>query len=383
MTILNPVLDNLSHVERQGMKVVIVRSELVALIGKLQSTIPSKPVAPILSNLLIEAKQDQLELSATDLVVSVKAFCSARVLRQGKIALSARRFFQLVRELTTSEIELEVESSHGVHIRAGESSFKLHGVDPEEFPSLPDLSEAESIPLNAAILKELLVRTAFAVGKDDSRHALNGMLFQCTQNRLILVGTDGKRLAKMNADLDTQGNKGQYIVPLKAVEEMIRSLDDDAKTHLHLMSDKLALSTPSMTIITKLLSGEYPDVNRVIPHKARVIVHLHREELITLLRQISLFTSETSHAAKFVFLPGQLDISAMSSEFGEGKVSMPVDYSGERLEVAFNPQFFIDALKHCRDETVSFGLIDAFNPGMITDQTTALFVIMPMRLPQS
>jgi len=383
MAISNPVLERSSHVEKQNLKVVMMRHELVALIGKLQNAIPSKPIAPILSNLLIEATQDQLILSGTDLIVSVKAFGRARVLQKGRIALSARRFFQLVRELTSPEIELEVGASNIVHVKAGGSTFKLHGVDPEEFPVLPEFTEASQLSLHAPTLKELLIRTIFSVGKDDSRHMLNGMLLQLTPNKLVLVGTDGKRLAKMNAELDTQGHQGQYIVPLKAVEEMIRCLDEDEVVKIHLAQDKMALITPSMTIITKLLAGEYPDVNRVIPSKATHIIHLHREELMTLLRQVALFTSETNHAARFVFTAGDLEISAINSEFGEGRVSMPVDYSGERLEVAFNPQFFIDALKHCKDETVTFGLIDSFNPGMITDKTTALFVIMPMRLPQS
>lgn len=383
MAISNPVLEHPSHIERQGLKIIILRAQLVALIGKIQNAIPSKPVAPILSNLLIEAEGDQLVLSATDLIVSVKAFAQAKILQKGRIALSARRFFQLIRELTAPEIELEVGPSHIVHIRAGGSTFKLHGVEAEEFPSLPDFGQTAFISVHAPTLKELLVRTAFAVGKDDSRHTLNGMLLQLTQGRLVLIGTDGKRLAKMNAELDTQNHKGQYIVPLKAIEEIIRCLDEDEGAKLYLSSDKIALATPSITIMTKLLSGEYPDVNRVIPNKASVTIRLHREELISLLKQVALFTSETSHSARFLFTPGELEISAVSSEFGEGRVSMPVDYSGERLEVAFNPQFFIDALKHCKDETVSLGIIDSFNPGMITDQTTALFVIMPMRLTQN
>lgn len=383
MAISNPVLEHSSRVERQGLKILMMRTQLVTLMGKLQNAIPAKPVAPILSNLLIEADNDQLILSATDLIVSIKAFSAAQVLQKGRIALSARRFFQLIRELTSTEIELEVGASNIVHVRSGGSTFKLYGIDAEEFPSLPDFSQTPHFSLHAPTLKELLVRTAFAVGKDDSRHTLNGMLVQLTHNKLVLIGTDGKRLAKMNADLDAQGHKGQYIVPLKAVEEIIRCLDDDEEVKLYLSADKLALTTSSITIMTKLLLGEYPDVNRVIPNKANIIIHLHREELMTLLRQVALFTSETSHAARFVFSSGELEVSTINSEFGEGRVSMPIDYSGERLEIAFNPQFFIDALKHCKDETVSFGLIDSFNPGMMTDQTTALFVIMPMRLPQS
>jgi DNA polymerase-3 subunit beta len=381
MTLSNPILEHSSlSTHKKGLKVTVLRSELVTLMGKMQSAIPPKPVVPILSNLLLEAAEGQLILSATDLTVSVKAFTEATVSKKGSIAVSAKRFFQLIRELTTSHIELEVDSSNLIHIKAGSSTFKLHGIDTEEFPSFPDYRQYPCISLHAPTLKELFIRTAFAVAKEDSRHMLNGILLHLTQDTLTLVGTDGKRLAKINGEIASQNTQGQYIVPIKAIEEMIRCLDEDVEVKLYLGQDKITIETTSVVITTKLLSGEYPDVNRVIPSKATTTVHLHREELITLLRQVALFTSETMHSVHFIFTPGELELSVISSEVGEGRVSMPVDYSGDRFEIAFNPNFFIDILRHCKDETVTLGITDSFNPGMITDQTTALFVIMPMRL---
>ena len=135
-----------------------------------------------------------------------------------------------------------------------------------------------------------------------------------------------------------------------------------------------------MTLIAKLLSGQYPDVERVIPLKLAYEFSIHREELMSLLKQVSLFTSETSSSVRFTFEPGQLHLAAMSSDIGEGRVSMPVDFSGPKLEIAFNPYFFLDILRHSNDETIRFGLNDPHNPGLITDSTQALFVLMPMRL---
>ena len=381
MTNANPVLEpQISSSEKKGFKVIVARSHLLNLIGKIQSAIPSNPAMPILSNLLMEAIDDQLILTATDLTVTVRAFAEAKVVQKGNITLSAKRFFQLIRELTAPQIELEMGPSSIVQVRAGGSIFKLHGVSTEEYPASPNFSDAPAITVHTPTLRELLTRTAFAVAKDDSRHVLNGVLFQLSQDKLILIGTDGKRLAKITADLANQSNQGQFIVPLKAIEEMIRCLDEEGASKLYLASDKIALETPSATIISKLLLGEYPDVSRVIPSKANINIHLHREELTALLRQVALFTSEMSHSVRFSFTQGQLELSATSAEVGEGKVAMPVDYQGEKFEIAFNPHFFIDILKHCQDETVAFGITDSFNPGMITDKTTALFIIMPMRL---
>jgi DNA polymerase-3 subunit beta len=135
-----------------------------------------------------------------------------------------------------------------------------------------------------------------------------------------------------------------------------------------------------MILTAKLLAVQYPDVERVIPTKLVHQFSMHREELLSLLRQVSLFTSESSHSVRFTFEVGQLHLSVTNAELGEGRVSMPVDYAGERLDIAFNPYFFIDILRHSKDETIRFGLIDSHNPGMMTDSTNALFVLMPMRL---
>jgi DNA polymerase-3 subunit beta len=152
---------------------------------------------------------------------------------------------------------------------------------------------------------------------------------------------------------------------------------------IQLAQDKVSLETGSITLVAKLLSGQFPDVERVIPAKLLHQFSIHREELMSLLRQVSLFTSETSNSVRFSFETGQLHLSALSHEIGEGRVSMPVDYAGQRIEIAFNPFFFLDILRHSKDETVRFGLNDAHNPGIVTDATSALFVIMPMRLSET
>jgi DNA polymerase-3 subunit beta len=162
---------------------------------------------------------------------------------------------------------------------------------------------------------------------------------------------------------------------------MIKTLDEtDTPVTLTLAYDKISLEAGPLTVISKLLAGQYPDVDRVIPEKVGIRFSIHREELMALLRQVSLFTSDTSNSVRFGFETGQLHLTALSHEIGEGRVSMPVDYSGPKLDIAFNPFFFLDILRHSKDETIRFGLNDAHNPGIVTDSTNALFVIMPMRL---
>ncbi|MGE5195698.1 MAG: DNA polymerase III subunit beta [Anaerolineae bacterium] len=364
------------------MKALVSRNELVSLISKIQSIVPSKPAIAILSNILIEAASDQLIISATDLTISMRTFIEAKVLEEGAITLPAKRFFQLIRELPNSQIELHSTTPEVVFINAGTSHFKIQGMHKNEFPSFPDLSEGTSFSLSGASLKEMLSRTVFAAAREDSRQVLNGILLQHTKNQVAFTGTDGKRLAKLQTTVDLSSEQTtSFILPLKAVEEMIKLLDakeSDAK--LTLATDMASLEVGSLLLVTKLLIGQYPDVQRVIPQKVSNSIILHREELMTLLRQVSLFTSDASSSVRFAFTTGNLHLSAASGDIGEGKVDMPVNYGGEKLEIAFNPAYFLDILRHSKDETIDFSISDPYNPGLITDSSNALFVLMPMRL---
>lgn len=364
------------------MKAVISKIDLVNLIGKIQSIVSAKPAIPILANVLIEAIDDQLIVSATDLTVSMRVYVEAKVVEEGAIALPARRFFQLVRELTSPQVKISAATNEVAEITTGTSVFKINGMNKAEFPALPDLSGSPEITLTNVKLKEMLSKTAFSAAREDSRYMLNGVQFGVASQKATFIGTDGKRLAKVQTPVAIDASiAGSYVIPLKAVEEMIKMLDDsEEEVHLSVAHDKVALESGKLTLITKLLSGQYPDVERVIPAKLGHNFSIHREELMSLLRQVSLFTSETSSSVRFSFETGQLFLSAMSHDIGEGRVSMPVDYAGAKLEIAFNPYFFLDILRHSKDETVRFGLNDPHNPGLITDSTEALFVIMPMRL---
>jgi DNA polymerase III subunit beta len=152
---------------------------------------------------------------------------------------------------------------------------------------------------------------------------------------------------------------------------------------IYLLQDRVAFELGSVTLVTKLLQGDYPNVEQVIPAKCEVEVNLHREELISLLRQVVLFTSDTSQSAKFQFQEGELTLSANTMDVGEGKVSMPANFSGKAIEIAFNPHFVLDVLRRSDDETCTFGLSDSYNPGVIRDTSEGVFVIMPMRLSET
>jgi DNA polymerase-3 subunit beta len=367
------------------MKAVVSKTDLVAIIGKIQSVVASKPAIPILANILIEAKDDQVILTATDLTVSIRCYIEAKVIEEGAISLPGKKLFQLVRELTSPQIKISSTTGEIAEITTGTSVFKINGLSKNEFPVLPDLSGAPQLCLPASTLKEMLSKTVFSAAREDTRYMLNGIKLGISGRQASFIGTDGKRLAKCFTTCETQTPmQNVFVLPLKAVEEMIRLLDDtETVVKLSLSADKVSLEAGCQTLIAKLLAGQFPDVEKVIPLQTVHQFSIHREELMSLLRQISLFTSDSSHSVRFAFETGQLHLSATSQEIGEGKVSMPVDFAGPRFEIAFNPYYMLDILRHSQDETVRFGLNDSHNPGLITDSSGALFVIMPMRLTES
>ncbi len=371
------------------MKFVISTQEFNFLVNKCLNVGGAKSTIPILSNLLIEAMNDELVITATDLTVGVRCFTEAKILEEGATTLPAKRSAQLVRELTSVNLEISTNSNDITEIVAGSSRFKLHGMSKGEFPALPNMTGAAQCEISQAELKDMLFRTAFAVSRDDNRYVLTGALMQIAHGEATFIGTDGKRLAKAKMALSVEpGFSGNYIIPLKAVEEILKNLSDEGVARIEMLADKISVETNNTIIVTKLLSGDYPDVSRVIPERSEAVVVLHREELITLLRQVSLFTMETSHSVRFSFSDGELKLTANAMDVGEGKVSMPVNYQGEKLDIAFNPNFFLDILRHTKGDTVTIGMTDAFNPGVITDgggagrpgEARSLFVLMPMRL---
>jgi DNA polymerase-3 subunit beta len=369
------------------MKFIISTQELNYLITKCLNVVSQKMTIPILSNILIEAVNDELILTATDLTVGIRCFTEGKILEEGATTLPAKRLAQLVRELTSVNLEVSSNANEVTEIISDSSRFKLNGMNRGEFPALPAISEAINFTVKQSELRDMLFRTSFAVSREDNRYVLTGVFMHIEGGKAVFVGTDGKRLARAHipVQLDPQYS-ASYIIPLKAVEEIQKNLIDDGEATVYLMNDKIAVEASNTTIITKLLSGEYPDINRIIPNATDAIVTLHREELMRLLKQVSPFV-DTNHSVRFTFQDGELRLTANAMEIGEGKVSMPANYHGQKLEIAFNSNFFLDILRHTKGEVVTVGVSDAYNPGIITDDEekpssgqSPLFVLMPMRL---
>lgn len=368
------------------MKLTIAKEQLLNGLQIVQNVVSTRTTLPILSNVLLRAAGGQVELTATDLDVTVSCAVEATVTEEGQTTLPVKRLVGIVRELPAPEMELEADERNFASIRSGSAFFRVHGLAAEEFPSSPQFKEEHRVVLPQAKLKAMLRKTSFAVSTDETRHVLNGIFFSLGDQRVTLVATDGRRmaLAEEEVDIGPEG-RGEFILPTKTVNELSRLLQTSGEAEVRFSENQAAFhlrpeSGAGVLIVSKLVDGSYPNYRQVIPNEMKERVTLVREEFLQALRRAELMTSEKSNSVKLTFAKNQLTITANAPEVGEARDSLAINYKGAELAIAFNPSYLQDPLKALEEDEVYFELNDALSPGVIKVNGPFLYVLMPMRM---
>ncbi len=365
------------------MKLVVNKDVILSGLQKVQSIVGNRTTLPVLYNILLKAEKDSLSLSATDLEVSVRTSVEAKVTRSGGTTLPARRIFSIFRELPMSEIEIDVDDKDMATIRCGASVFKIIGISEDEFPPLPKFQGGKTFTISQKTFKQMLASTQYAASADESRYILNGVLMSFKSDKLTIVATDGRRMAMYEQELEfPKESEGDWVVPSKAVNELMKTLSDDDKATIKIQftENQAAFEFGSMLIVTKLLEGTYPNFRQVIPTQSDERITMEREALLETVNRVSLLVSDKSNSVTLSFGKNKLTVSAVAPEVGEATETMPVKYNGKEITVSFNPDFLIDPLKGLNAEEVSFELSDELSPGVIRPNYPFLYVIMPMRV---
>jgi DNA polymerase-3 subunit beta len=368
------------------MKLTISKDQLLNGLQAVQNVVSNRTTLPILSNVLLRAQDNRLELTATDLDVTVACAVEAGVKTPGATTLPVKKLFDIGRELASQEIELEVDDKNVAIIRAGSSYYRINGLAPEEFPPQPQLTEKKKITVSQEKLKSMLRRTAFAVSTDETRYVLNGILFNLKEHQLTLVATDGRRLALVDEDIEAGGDgPGEYIVPTKAITELNRLLEAKGEAEVKFTENQIALNLKdergfNILIISKLVDGNYPNYRQVIPAETKERITLGREEFLHALRRAEIMTSEKSNSVKLTFSKNNLAITANSPDVGEARETMAINYKGRELAIAFNPTYLMDPLKALENDEIFLELNDELSPGVVKINGPFLYVIMPMRM---
>jgi DNA polymerase III subunit beta len=363
------------------MKFSATKEKLLEGLQQVQNVVSTRTTLPILSNVLLQAKEGAVHLTTTDLDVGVRGSFEANVDKTGATTLPARRLFTIIRELPSSEISVEVDGKNAASIRSGQSFFKILGLPEEEFPPLPKFENAKVVMMRQKDLHDGLRKTAYAISTDETRYVLNGVLFSFKENRLTLVATDGRRLAMLDIELEfPRSHEADIIVPTKAVTELQRLLKDDGEVKISVGSGQIAFDLNNTLLVSKLIEGNYPNYKQVIPSEAKERVTLERETFLNSLRRVSLLASDKSNSIKLNFSKNNIEITANTPEVGEARESLPVAYKGRDFSIAFNPEFLMAPLRNLAEDEVFFDLIDEMSPGVLKIQTPFLYVLMPMRV---
>jgi len=362
------------------MKIEVGKNTLLNGIQKVQNVISSKSTLPILSNILIEAQQNKLKLTATDLDIGISCSVPVDIQEPGIITIPAKRFGDIIKELPDDSVSINTKKNNLVIIETKSCQFKIMGLPCEDFPKLPEFKEGGVIEIEQPVLKEMLELTSFAVSLDETRYILNGILFKINQNKLTLVATDGKRLAIIERELKQDTEKDlQIIVPLKTIQELNRNLQDDGELSMLLGNNQALFDLGAAVIISRLIEGEFPDYQQVIPPAAENKVNVSRENFLLAVKRAALLSTPDYQAVKLEVFKNKLVVSKSTPDVGESREEISMEYQGKEIAIGFNPNYLIDVLKNLQEDKVAFELTDTEKPGVLRIDGY-VYIVLPMRL---
>jgi DNA polymerase III subunit beta len=374
------------------MKLTIDKLDLQRGLARLQAIVEKRSSMPILANVLATAtgkgESGRLELAATDLEVGIRGSQAAKVQKPGAVTISARKLYDIVRELPDEPIQLEATANSYLDIRCGRSHFTLAGTDAAEYPSLPEFAPGKMVRLQAAVLSQMIEGTMYAASLDETRYNLNGVYFEVVPEtgRIRMVATDGHRLAlvERTAGSDVSGLASGVIVPRKGLAELKRLVDEEDADEVELSFEGNSglARKGDVTLVMRLIEGEFPNYKQVIPKQSDHHLTISGELLTRALRRVALLSAEHSRAVKLELSDGKVQLSSKTPDLGEAQEEIDVDYAGPSVSIGFNARYLLDCLNALGAKEVRLGLRDGGSPVEVrpTDDLESVAVVMPMRL---
>lgn len=375
------------------MKFKINKEHFATGLQQVLNVVGTRATMPILSNVLIEASDGHISLTTTNLDLGIRCTIKADVQTPGGITLPVRKLATIVRALPNPETTLEATSNNQAKITSGGSNFRIMGIAKEEFPPLPTFEDQHDFTLPQEELTTMLKSVSYAQSTDENRYILNGVYFNFDDDKLILVATDGRRLAHISKEMEVaEGNAGNLILPAKTVAELQRLLNQGEAVKITFNDRQVAFEigvseaseasglVDNIYLVSKIVEGNYPNYKQVIPKETEHRVQIERELLLDCVNRAALMTSDKSNSVKVKISENLLEVTGSSSEYGESHESMAIAYEGPEVTVAFNPAFLMDPLKNLEKDEIYFEFKDELSPGVFKTLESFLCVIMPLRL---
>jgi DNA polymerase-3 subunit beta len=368
------------------MEFTIQRSELLAGLYLTQGIVERRTTIPILGNVLIQAAGDGVLVAATDQEIAVRRQCTATVKKKGTITVGARKLYEMVREIPEGDVRIKQQDNNWIEVSAGRSRFRVVGLDPREFPAMPEPpANAPSIRVSGDTLTQMIEYTLFAVSADETRVNLNGIHVEAAaEGRLRFVATDGHRLAMVTRGVDHLALPGAITIPRKAVMELRKVLESGEDVIELIVQGGVAhASRGRVQMSMRLVEGEFPDYNQVIPKKSERHALIDAAALHAALRRVSVVSSERTRGVRLQLEAQKLDLSTINPDVGEASEELEIEYDGSPVGVGFNARYLVDVLTVLpSDKKVELSLNDEVSPGVIrpVEDADYCYIVMPMRL---
>jgi DNA polymerase-3 subunit beta len=366
------------------MKVVCKKDDLAEIFSIVNSVIPLRSTIPILQNIKIATNANSLLLIGTDLEIGIKAEIKAEIKEKGSVLIPTQKLGNIIRETTDSEIKLETDGT-SIYINTSDGEYKIIGADPADYPTFPESTGKNVINIDTYGLKEMIHKTIFAISAEITRYALTGLLLEIRKKEIRLVGSDGKRLAfikRQSEQIISQEKK--VIIPAKGMNLLEKILKEKQKLELNIEENQIIGNITSekekITIFSRLVEGTFPDYENIIPNDCNKKIEIKSEQLYAALRKVTIVTTDKFKATKLSLKENKIRLTSKTQEVGEAKIEINAKYTGEPIEIVFNPDLFIDVLRVLGDTDLTIELKDKTSPAVFKKGKDYTYLVMPMTI---
>jgi DNA polymerase-3 subunit beta len=377
-----------------AMKLSVAQSEILQALALVSSAVPSRTTLPVLSNILLEATEGSIQMTATDLDLAIATRATADVKGEGSLTVPAKRLFELVRKLPKEELKLESKDLT-LNVVSKTGRFKFLCIRPEEFPARTVVTPDFTMTLESKLIERMIKRSIYAVSTDETRPALNGALFQISDGEIRIVATDGHRLARASLKHPAATKsplKGDIIIPLKALNHLLRLLADNSDpVRIELSKNHARFTLGTTTLTTKLIEGPFPNYEQVLPKQNTKILRARGTELAQALDRVVLFSDSLTRQVKFSITTNKLKLIVQTPDQGEATEEIDVKYTSDDLDIGYNANYLLDILRTIDSDEVVIQLNTPVTAGLVIPapkdeakgappQEDLLCLVMPLRL---
>ena len=366
------------------MRVVCEKEELAEKLQVVGRAVSTRTAVQILAGIMLRAEDERLSLAATDMELSLRASLHAHVDEGGAVVVPGRLLVDIVRLLPGGDVTIEHRADEGmVHVASASASYRLHTYNAGDFPRLPDIDEEEAFTVERGVLLDTIAKVSRAASRDESRPVLTGILVRFEGDKVVMAATDSYRLSVKETELEqAPGRELEAIVPARALAELVRVAQASASPALEIgiRENQVVFGSDGVWLTARRIDGQFPNYKQLLPEQFEAQVDLPRQELLDVVRRVGLMAARRS-PLRLRFEEGELVVSAQTPDVGEARESLPIDYSGDAMEIGFNGEFLRDGLESVADERVRLKLISPLRPGLIVGEgEDFLYLIMPIRL---